>query len=155
MSKQTYLKVFSILLIVLGVLTIVFSALSLTGGTMLGTLAQQPVPEASEDQAVQQVAVVMGAVALVLGIVMLVVGIFDLIAGIMGYRAAKGSDRCAKVAKVMGVISLLCTTAMGIYMIINNPNISTIASVLAGVGVSFCFVYGISEIQKESKTLSE
>lgn len=155
MSKRTYLKIFSILLIVFGALAIILAVISLTGGTMLGALALEPVPTAAEDQEVQNMAVAMGAIALVLGVLMLVIGVFNLITGILGVRVSTGHMKSAGAAKVMGIIGLICVAAMNIYLAVSDPTITTIARSLAGIGVQYCFVWGICKVQEESKTLAE
>lgn len=155
MSKQTYLKIFSILLIIAGVMMIVSSALAFAGTSMFFTVAGLPAPEAAADLEVQESAAILGAFALVLGIVLIVVGLFDLVAGILGFRAANGNESCAKVAKVMGIISIVCTAAISIYTVVINLTISTIATALAAVGITIAFVCGIVQVQNEGKTLAE
>lgn len=154
-SKQTQqerlvLKILSIFIIVIAVAMIVFSAITLTGGTMLGSVGLEPIPEAEEDQAVQQMVFGIGAMAIFLGVWMLLVGIFDLITGIFGYRGAKGNPRSAGKAKVMGIIALVFVTAVNIHMVVSSPDFYTICSAIVSIGIQFSFVQMSYKMQHKS-----
>lgn len=144
-SKQTQqerliLKILSISIIVLSVIMIVFSAVTLAGGTMLSSVGLEPIPEAEDDQAAQQMVFGIGAMAILLGVWMLLVGVFDLITGIFGFRGAKGNARSAGRAKVMGIIALVFVTAMNIHIIVSSPTFMTICSSIVSIGIQFSFV---------------
>ena len=153
-QTRLILKILSILIIVMSVVMIVFSALSLTGGTMLSSLGMQPTPEAEADQATQEMAFGMGVLAIVFGVILLIAGIFDLITGIMGYKGAKGNPRSAGKAKVMGAIIVLFVTAYNVYLIANNPSAVAIASAMSGIALQCWFVQAAYKVQRENAAMT-
>ena len=144
------LKIISVFIIVIAAAMIVLSAITLAGGTMLGSLGLEPVPEAPEDQAVQQLAFGIGAMAIVFGIFMLLVGVFDLITGILGFRGAKGNPDSARKAKVMGTIALVFVAAVNGHLIVSSPTFGTICSAIVSVGIQFSFVQLSHQVQQNS-----
>ena len=113
-GSQKFLKVISIIEIVLGALLIIVGLLSIAGGTVAGTvdsatLAEQGLTEA--DRAA-------GAAALSLvGAFSAIAGIISIIEGVLGVRAANDPSKIMPVW-VLALISLVCaglSLLMGIF----------------------------------------
>ena len=147
------MKIISVCFIIMAVLTIIFSAISLGGGSFVGTTGLTNEAVTEEDQTIQTLAVVYGGAMVVLGIIMLIVGIYDLFVGIMGVRAAKGDVKAAGKAKVMGIISLVLVVLNNGFSLYSSLTWQTVCSAVLGIGIQLAFVVIASKLQHEEAAL--
>ena len=123
-TSKSLLKVLGIVDIVMGVLVLLFSALTLAGG---GLLASGVVPM---DQAEAGVS---GSLVLVVGGAMLLLGAFSLAEGILSRRAANDPSK-AQPALVFAIISLVLAAGNMIWAIVGGGSpVSSLVSVVINV----------------------
>ena len=135
-TSKTVLKVFGIVDIVLGVLVLLFSALTLASG---GLLASGVVP-------MDQVEVdVSGSLVLVAGGAMLLMGVFSLAEGILSRRAAKDPSK-AQPAFVFAIISLVLAVVSLVHAIVGG---GSPVSGLVSVGINVLLVMAANTLRKE------
>ena len=123
-TSKSILKVLGIVDIVMGVLVLLFSALTFAGG---GLLASGVVPMDQVEAGVSS------SLVLVAGGAMLLMGVFSLAEGILSRRAANEPSK-AQPAFVFAIISLVLASANLIWAIVGGGSpVSAITSVVINV----------------------
>ena len=148
-SSQKGLKVVSIIVIIIAVLSIIAALLVLSGGagSMVlsgneGVLADAGV-SASDAQT-------FGILAIVLGVYALIIGVLSLITGIFGAGAAKDTSKIGRAFK-MGVVILVLEA---IHVVLNfiPSNLSSIPSAIVNSVISLIvpilYVYFANKVKK-------
>ena len=136
-SSKSVLKVLGIVDIVMGVLVLLFSALTLAGG---GLLASGVVPMDQTEAGVS------GSIVLVASGAMLLLGGFSLAEGILSRRAANDPSK-AQPAFVFAIISLVLASGNLIWAIVGG---GSLVSVITSVAINVLLVMAANTLRKEA-----
>lgn len=135
-TSKSILKVLGIVDIVMGVLVLLFSALTFAGG---GLLASGVVPMDQVEAGVS------GSLVFVAGGAMLLMGAFSLVEGILSRRAANDPSK-AQPAFVFAIISLVLAAGNMIWAIVGG---GSPVSGLVSVGINVLLVMAANTVRKE------
>lgn len=140
---KKFLKVMSVLEIIIGILSLVVGVATLTIGGIMGSAAELPI----EQQAVVSLTVP--------AVLCLISGAFNLACGICGLKGAKGDIKNLNAAVVLGWIGLATAVISAVLTLIGDAAIDRISSTVLSSVIPVLFLVSASGAKKELQNTVE